>query len=124
MSYISSRNWPVLRAGAVLEGGAVDGFGDVRAGSLAACSCVSLSVPNQRRRRPPPQGRVLSDVPVTALPMPSTESEAAPSKAATQRRVGSLTTRWGHDRLRSVEGAKQPYRLRSGFALCPSGKRG
>ena len=77
MSYISSRTGPVLRAGAVLEGGAVDGFGDVRAGSLAACSRVSFSAPNQRRSRPPPQSRVSSDVPVTALPTPSSESEAA-----------------------------------------------
>lgn len=107
MSYISSRTRPILRTGAVLEGGAVDGFGDVWARSLAACSCVSLSVPNQRRRWQPPRDRVVSDMPVTALPMPSSGSEAAPSKAAARRRVGSLTTRWGHERLR-FEPSREP----------------
>ena len=46
------------------------------------------------------------------------------TSGARPRQIGSLTTRWGHDRLRPVEGGKQPYGACPGVALCPSSKRG
>lgn len=68
-------------------------------------------------------GDVFSDVLATGLPLPSIDGEAAPLNAVTRRKACSLTTRRGHDRLRSVEGAMQPYGALRGLALCQSSKR-